>query len=174
MDVTDSPTGIDRDPDPNPIDPDPPAESLRTRLWRHAFNLLPAYRGTGGRIDHIGAEWRYVRVRVPFNWRTRNGLGVTFGGSLYGALDPVYMTMLRRVLGDGFTVWDKSAAIEFIEPGRGTLYAEFELEAAETATIRGTLSSGESTDREYDVSLVDGSGTVHAICRKTIYVRRDG
>jgi acyl-coenzyme A thioesterase PaaI-like protein len=171
--VTDSPTGIDRDPEPRPIDPDPPAESLRTRLWRHAFNLLPAYRGTGARIDHIGAAWRYVRVRLPFNWRTRNGLGVTFGGSLYGAVDPVYMTMLRRVLGDEFTVWDKSAAIEFLEPGRGTLYAEFELAPDETETLRGTLAPGESTDREYAVSLVDEAGTVHATCRKTLYVRRD-
>ena len=154
-DVTDSPTGVDRDPDPRPLREDPPAESLRTRLWRHGFNLLPAYRGTGARVDRIGADWRYVRIRVPFNWRTRNAVGTIFGGSLYGAIDPVYMTMLRRILGDGFTVWDKSAAIEFLEPGRDA------------------LGPGESTDRDYLVSLVDEAGTVHAACEKTLYVRRD-
>lgn len=172
--MTDSPTGLDRDPDPRPLNPDPPAESRRTWLYRHAFNLLPAYRGTGARVDHVAADWRYVRVRVPFNWRTRNGVGVTFGGSLYGAVDPVYMTLLRRVLGDEFTVWDKAAAIEFVEPGRETLYAEFDLEESETDAIRDALAPGESTDREYVVSLVDDEGTVHAVCRKTLYVRRDG
>jgi acyl-coenzyme A thioesterase PaaI-like protein len=171
--VTDSPTGVDRDPGPRPLREDPPAESLRTRLWRHGFNLLPAYRGTGARVDHIGADWRYVRVRIPFGWRTRNGVGTTFGGSLYGAIDPVYMTMLQRTLGDGFTVWDKSAAIEFIEPGRDTLYAEFELDDDEPAAIRDGLTPGESTDREYLVSLVDETGRVHAACEKTLYVRRD-
>lgn len=171
--MTDSPTGVDRHPDPRPLREDPPGESFRTRLWRHGFNLLPAYRGTGARVDHIGADWRYVRVRVPHSWRTRNGVGTTFGGSLYGAIDPVYMTMLRRALGDAFTVWDKSAAIEFLAPGRDALYAEFDLPAAETDAIRDALAPGESTDRSYLVSLVDADGVVHAVCEKTVYVRRD-
>jgi acyl-coenzyme A thioesterase PaaI-like protein len=170
--VSDSPTGVERDPDPRPLREDPPAESRRTRLWRLGFNL-PAYRGTGARVDHIAADWRYVRVRVPFNWRTRNAVGTIFGGSIYGAIDPVYMTMLRRILGDGFTVWDKSAALEFIEPGREALYAEFDLPSAETEAIREAVGPGESTDREYLVSLVDEEGTVHAACEKTLYVRRD-
>lgn len=171
--MTDSPTGVDRDPDLRPLRADPPGESLRTRLWRYGFNVLPAYRGTGARVDHIAADWQYVRVRVPFGWRTRNGVGTTFGGSLYGAIDPVYMTMLRRVLGDGFTIWDKSAAIEFLEPARDTLYAEFELTDEETTAIREAVAPGESTDRTYLVSLVDEAGVVHAACEKTVYVRRD-
>jgi len=167
-----TPTDIDRDPDPKPLREDPPAESLRTRLWRHAYNLFPAYRGTGARVDHIGGDWRYVRVRVPFNWRTRNLVGAVFGGSLYGAVDPIYMTLLRRNLDDRFTVWDKAAAIEFVEPGRGTLYAECALDDAELDAVRD-LAPGESSDREYDVHLVDADGEVHATCRKTVYVRRD-
>lgn len=171
--MTDASSGLDRDPDPQPLRPDPPPERLKTRFWRHAFNLVPSYRGTGARVDHIAADWRYVRIRIPFNWRTRNAVGTIFGGSLYAAIDPVYMTMLRRILGDGYTVWDKSAAIEFLQPGRTTLYAEFELPAAETDALRERLDSGESTDLEFLVSLVDTDGTVHAVCRKTVYVRRD-
>lgn len=101
------------------------------------------------------------------------GVGTTFGGSLYGAIDPVYMTMLQRVLGDGFTVWDKSAAIEFLEPGRETLYAEFELADADIDALRDGLAPDESTDRTVLVSLVDETGGVHAACEKTLYVRRD-
>ncbi len=114
-----------------------------------------------------------MRVRVPFGWRTRNLVGAIFGGSLYGAIDPVYMSLLRRNLGDEFTVWDKSAAIEFIRPGRETLYAEFEVDEADLAAIRDGVGPGESTDREYLVSLVDADGVVHAACRKTLYVKRE-
>ncbi|TKX82922.1 DUF4442 domain-containing protein, partial [Halorubrum sp. SS5] len=39
--MSDSPTGVDRDPDPRPLREDPPAESRRTRLWRLGFNLMP-------------------------------------------------------------------------------------------------------------------------------------
>lgn len=168
-----TPTGLDRDPDPRPLREDPPPESRRTRLWRYAYNLIPAYRGTGARIDHIGHEWRYVRVRVPYNWRTRNLLGAVFGGSLYGAIDPLYMTLLRRNLGEEFVVWDKAAAIEFLRPGRETLYAECSVDDEELAAIRAALDPGESTDREYVVSLVDETGVVHAVCRKTLYVKRE-
>ncbi|WP_418281462.1 DUF4442 domain-containing protein [Halorubrum sp. DTA98] len=171
--MADTPTGIDRDPDPRPLRADPPDESRRTRLWRFAYNVFPAYRGTGARVVHIGGNWQYVRVRIPYNWRTRNLLGAIFGGSLYGAVDPVYMTLLRRNLGDAFTVWDKSAAIEFLRPGRETLYAEFAVDDEEVAEIRRSLDPGESTDREYLVSIVDDEGTVYAACRKTLYVRRD-
>lgn len=84
-------------------------ESLRTRLWRWTFNLWPCYRGTGGRVTAIAADWREVRVCLPLNWRTRNYVGTTFGGSMGGAVDPFFMIMLIKLLGPGCTVWDKAA-----------------------------------------------------------------
>ncbi len=69
-------------------------ESIRTTLMRWGFNLFPAYRGTGGRITYIAADWREVRVTLPLNWRTGNYVGTIFGGSMYGAVDPLYMVML--------------------------------------------------------------------------------
>jgi acyl-coenzyme A thioesterase PaaI-like protein len=65
-------------------------DRLRTRLWRLAFRFFPAYRGTGGRVTHIEPDWSEVRVEVPANWRTRNYVGTIFGGSMYGAVDPIY------------------------------------------------------------------------------------
>lgn len=164
----------DDGPERVPLREAPPAETLRTRLWRHGYNLFPAYRGTGARIDRIGGDWQYVRVRIPFNWRTRNLVGAIFGGSLYGAVDPVYMSLLRRNLDtDRYTVWDKAADIRFRKPGRETLYAEFEVDDEELDRIREALSPGESVDRVYDVAIVDAEGVVHAECEKTVYVRED-
>lgn len=83
-------------------------ESLRTRLARWWFNWFPAYRGTGGQITYIAADWSEVRLRLPLNRRTRNYVGTIFGGSMYGAVDPIYMVMLIQVLGPAYVVWDKS------------------------------------------------------------------
>lgn len=147
-------------------------ESLRTRLWRHAFNLFPAYRGTGARVRHIAADWREVRISLPLSLRTRNYVGTIFGGSMYGAVDPIYMLMLIHALGPEYVVWDKAAAIRFLKPGRTTLHARFTLDDAELDAIRAALETQRSVDRVYLVELADAQGTVHARVEKTIYVRR--
>ena len=147
-------------------------ESLTTRLLRHGFNLFPAYRFSGGKVTYIRRDQREIHVKIPLSWRTRNYVGTIFGGSMYAAVDPIYMVMLIRVLGSEFTVWDKAARIRFKKPGRSTLFARFELTDDELETIRA-LEPGENMDREYEVDLTDESGTVHATVEKTVYVRRD-
>jgi acyl-coenzyme A thioesterase PaaI-like protein len=148
------------------------SESLSTRLMRFRFNLFPAYRGTGARITYIDRSWREVRIRLPLNWRTRNYVGTTFGGSMYGAVDPILMVMLIRNLGPGYTVWDKAATIRFRAPGRSALFARFLLSGEELDTIRATLQSQPSVDRVYTVELSGADGTVHATVDKTIHVER--
>lgn len=148
-------------------------ERLKVRLWRFGFNLFPAYRGTGGRVSHIAPDWSRVEVRLPLSLRTRNYVGTIFGGSMYGCVDPIYMLMLIKRLGDDYTVWDKAAEIRFKKPGEETLYATMELPDAEVREIRESLEPGESVDREYSVELVDDDGVVHAEVDKTLYVRRD-
>ncbi|NIP57208.1 MAG: DUF4442 domain-containing protein [Gemmatimonadetes bacterium] len=147
-------------------------ESLRTKLTRWGFNLFPAYRGTGARITYIAADFREVRIKLPLSWRTRNYVGTIFGGSMYGAVDPIYMIMLIKNLGDGYVVWDKAATIRFRKPGRGTLYARFVLSGDELAAIRRELEAAETLERVYDAELVDDGGVVHAEVEKTIHIRR--
>ncbi|RXK46975.1 DUF4442 domain-containing protein [Halorientalis pallida] len=145
-------------------------DRLRVRLWKLAFRLFPAYRGTGGRVTHIEPDWSEVEVKVPRNLRTRNYVGTIFGGSMYGAVDPIYMLMLINRLGDDYVVWDKAAEIQFEKPGESDLYATFEITDAEVAAIRQALQEQESIDREYTVDLVDEGGVVHATVEKTLRV----
>ena len=95
-------------------------ESFRSKTFRWGFNLFPAYRGTGGRVTYIADDWHEIRVKLPLNWRTRNYVGTIYGGSIYGAIDPIYMLMLIRIVGDGYIVWDKAANVRFRKPGKGT------------------------------------------------------
>ena len=113
-----------------------------------------------------------VRVKLPLNWRTRNYVGTIFGGSLYGAVDPVYMIMLMKVLGRDYVVWDKAASIRFRRPGRATLFAHFLLTSDIVDGIRTELETAEKLDRYFTLELKDAAGEVHAIIEKTINVRK--
>lgn len=150
------------------------AESFRTRLWRWGFNFFPAYRGTGAWVTYIADDWREMRIKLPLSWRTRNYVGTTFGGSLYGSVDPFYMIMLIKILGPDYVVWDKAARIRFRKPGRGTLYARFFLSEEELAAIRSELQAAPSVDRTYTVELADAAGVVHAEVEKVVYIARRG
>jgi acyl-coenzyme A thioesterase PaaI-like protein len=148
------------------------AESWRTRLRRWSFNFFPAFRGTGARITYIAGDWREVRIKLPLSWRTRNYVGTIYGGSIYGAVDPIYMIMLIKLLGPGYVVWDKAATIRFRKPGRSTLHARFVVDEAETGAIEAALAREPSLDRVYQVDLADGEGIVCASVEKVIYIRR--
>lgn len=145
-------------------------ESLRTRLFRWAFNLWPCFRGTGARVTFIASDWSEVHVRLPLSWRTRNYVGTIFGGSLYAGVDPFYMLMLIHRLGPDYVVWDKAASIRFRKPGRSTLRATFRVDEAELAEIRRLLQEQPKVDRSYHVGLVDGEGVIHAEVDKVIHI----
>jgi len=142
------------------------------RLIRWGFNRFPAYRATGARLTSIAPDWSEVRVRLPLDRRTRNYVGTIFGGSMYGAVDPVYMIMLIKALGPRYVVWDKAATIRFRRPGRGTLYAVFRVAPEELEAIRAEVAEAGKTEREFTVDMVDAAGEVHATCAKLIHVRR--
>ncbi len=147
-------------------------ESFRSMLTRWGFNLFPAYRRTGARITYIAADWLEARIKLPLNWRTRNYVGTIFGGSMYAAVDPIYMVMLIKLLGKGYVVWDKAATIQFKKPGRTALYARFVLSKEEIASIKDEVTRLPSVERVYHIDLTDADGVVHAAVDKTIYIRR--
>jgi len=148
------------------------SESLTSKFIRWGFNLFPAYCATGARITFISHDFREVTVRLPLSWQTRNVVGTIFGGSMYAAVDPVYMLMLIRNLGPDYIVWDRSACIDFKKPGRTALFARFRIDGVEIDTIKRELENVRHMDRGYHVDLVDEAGTVHASIEKVVYVRK--
>jgi hypothetical protein len=147
-------------------------ESLQSKIMRLKFLAFPCYVGTGARVTYIAGDYKEVRVRLPLSWRTRNYVGTIYGGSMYGAVDPIFMLMLMKILGPEYIVWDKAASIRFKKPGRGTLYARFTIDDAEIAAIHEGLGSEKSLDRVYQLQICDKAGEVHAIVEKTVYIRK--
>ena len=144
--------------------------SNKLRCW--PFYISACYRGTGGRLTFIAEDWSEIRLELPLSWRTRNYVGTIFGGSIYSAVDPIYMLMLIHRLGKEFVVWDKAATIQFKKPGRETLFASFAVPDEELAAIRATLETQRSIDRTYLIELKDSAGTICATVEKIIYIRK--
>lgn len=51
-------------------------------------------------------------------------------------VDPFFMLLLMHHLGSKYIVWDKSANIYFLSPGRNTVYTNIRLDAIEIAHIK--------------------------------------
>lgn len=152
--------------------PAPPRVRLRTWLLRLRFNLFPAYRATGARVIWISEDLRALRIALPLKRRTKNIHGTLFGGAMYAATDPLYAILVKVGLGSDYIVWDKAGSIRHRKPGRSTLYAECRVSGDELAALRASLESLPSVDIEREIELVDASGVVHAVVRKTLYVAR--
>lgn len=148
------------------------SESFRTRLLRWGFNIFPVFRRTGGRITYIASDLKEVRIKIPLNWKTRNYVGTLFGGSMYGAVDPIYMVMFIKLLGPSYIVWDKSAVIQYKKPARSALRAQFLITDEELGTLRQALESSDRIDRTYQIDLYDREDRVCASIQKTLHFRR--
>ncbi|MEB3197733.1 MAG: DUF4442 domain-containing protein [Candidatus Sericytochromatia bacterium] len=150
------------------------AESWHSIWLRWRFNWFPAYRATGGRIRYVAADFSEVRVELGLNRRTRNYHGTIFGGSMYGALDPIHAIMLIQRLGPDYRVWVKSARVEFLKPGRGMLHATCRIPDGECDRLRGLLQETISVEPSYEAELNDAQGTPHARITVTLHIRRAG
>ena len=144
----------------------------KVRFLRWALNFYPPYLGAGVKVRHISADFREVRVSMGLKWYNRNYVRTQFGGSLYSMTDPFYMLMLMENLGRDYVVWDKTAHIEFISPGQGTVHAEFKIDEDMLNTIREHTAAGEKYLPNYQVDVRDDRGTLVARVDKTLYIRR--
>ncbi len=146
------------------------AESWESRKMRWMFKLFPVYVGTGASITYIAGDYKELRVKIPLSWRTRNYVGTIYGGSMYAAIDPMYMLMLMKILGKDFVVWDKAANIKFKKPGTHTLYANFIITDDELAIIKKEVAEKGEVNYTFNLDIIDQAGIVHASVEKLIYV----
>ncbi|MGC5699342.1 DUF4442 domain-containing protein [Pseudomonas sp. NFXW11] len=143
----------------------------KARLLRWMLSLYPPYLGAGIRVRHISEDFREARVSMGLGWYNRNYVGTQFGGSLYSMVDPFFMLLLMENLGRDYIVWDKAAAIDFIAPGKGPVFARFIIDQALLDEIRRQTAQGDKYLPQLQVEIHDGSGTLVARVDKTLYVR---
>ncbi len=143
---------------------------LAAALLKIGFNFYPAIRRTGCKVSQISTDVRQITVKLPLNWKTRNLNGSLFGGSMFAATDPFYMSMLYFNLGEEYVVWDKGGTIRFKRPALSTLTAEFRLDAAELTEIHQLLAITPEITRTYAVAMVNAKGDVCAEVDRVLYI----
>jgi len=136
------------------------------------MNVWPPYLAAGIRVREISDDFRVARVALRLGLLNRNYVHVHFGGSLFAMTDPFYMLMYLKNLGSQYVVWDKSAAIDFVRPGRGTVTAEFRLNESDFAHSRQQASWQRSVLIVHPVEIRDADDELVARVQRTIYVRR--
>ena len=98
---------------------------FRQRLLMRLVSLYPPYLGAGIRVSYPKGDAYRIVARMGLHWWNKNLFGTQFGGSLYSMCDPQFVFIVLRNLGPGYVVWNKSAQIEFLRPGRGRMTATF-------------------------------------------------
>ena len=139
---------------------------------RRFINLWPPLLCSGIRVKRIAEDWRHVEVELRLRWWNRNAVGTMFGGSLFAMTDPFYALMLQHNLGRDYTVWVRSAQIEFVAPGRSIALASFQISPETLAEIRAATEGGQKCQPAFSVAITDPQGTLIAQVNKLLYVRR--
>ncbi len=142
------------------------------RLLARIINFYPPFLGAGIRVRQSKAEPYTVISSMTLRPWNRNLFGTHFGGSLYAMCDPFFALILARHLGAGYVVWDRSASIEFLRPGRGIVRATFHIPPDEIAKIRERADEGEKVEPRLVAEVVGEDGEVVARVEKKLYVRR--
>jgi hypothetical protein len=146
-------------------------ESFKSRIKRIGFNFFPAYRRTGGRIIFISSDYHEVHVKIGLNWATKNYLGTVFGGSIFGASDPIYLVQLYHILGnEDYIIWDIEGQVKFIKPVKKTVFAKFEI----TEEIIKEIKEKTSENKKHTIKLVtyfeDENNTKYVEIIRTIFI----
>ena len=139
---------------------------------KRMMNWYGPYVGAGIKVEYIADDWHEVRVAMPMRWYNRNAVGTHFGGSLYAMIDPHFMLMLMKLLGNGYIVWDQSAQIKFIKPGTGTVRATMKISAQQVAKIIEKTADGSKYLPEFTVDIRNQAGELVAQSHKKLYVKK--
>ncbi len=86
--------------------------------------------------------------------------------------DPFFMLLLMQHLGREYIVWDKTASIQFVKPGRGIVHAIFRIPPEKIEAIRTQADRDEKLELVFSVNVIDEQGEVVAKVEKRLYVRK--
>lgn len=145
---------------------------LRQLFLEKVINFYGPFLGAGVKLQKMSKDFRHATVTMNLTFYNKNYMGTQFGGSLYAMVDPWYMLMLIKNLGNDYIVWDKAATINFRKPGRGKVIAEFNLTDKHLEEIRATLVTQNKMDYIFKVEIKDTAGKLIAEVDKVLYIRK--
>jgi acyl-coenzyme A thioesterase PaaI-like protein len=136
------------------------------------INIWFPFLGAGIKIKEINKERTKFLIKLKLSKRNKNLFGTQFGGSLYAMTDPFFVFILVLNLGNDYVVWDKSANIDFIKPGKSKVYANIEIPMARIIEIKAEIDNIGKATYFFEAEIKDPDGEVVAKVKKEVYVRK--
>jgi acyl-coenzyme A thioesterase PaaI-like protein len=148
------------------------ADSLGYARFLKLLRFWPPYLGAGISVVHVAKDLSVLEVEMKLSPWNRNFVGTQFGGSLYSMCDPFFMLMIMMQLGGEYVVWDKSASIEFLKPGRGRVKARFEVPATLLEQLKRDTDAAGKINPKLEATIFDEAGQAIARVTKVLSIRR--
>jgi acyl-coenzyme A thioesterase PaaI-like protein len=131
---------------------------LFQRIWIRRFH--PGFRG--------------VDVKINKSLFNKNYNGSIFGGTIYAATDPFYAILFDQILqrqGFKVRVWLKSAAIQYLKPGRDNLYFTIVITDEMLNHAIEALNTTGKFVMAYPVEIYNVAGELCATVTNEVYIR---
>jgi len=141
---------------------------------RRLINFWPPFLFSGIKIVELSSDYCYCKVVLKSRPWTKNINKSQYGGSMFSMTDPIYPLMLMGVLGKQYFVWDRQAEINFLQPGKGNLMAEFHLTEDRLQQILHATADGSKYFPQFRIDVKDSDDNVVCEVLRTIYVRKKG
>lgn len=141
----------------------------RVTKW---ISWWPPYMGTGIKVKKPQNNFTLIEVELKQRFYNTNYVGSHFGGSLYSMCDPFYMFILLEHLGKDHLIWDKSAHIEYIKPGKGKLRVKFEIKEEQLESLRKKALEEFKILATFTSDILNDKNEVIAKITKELYIRR--
>jgi acyl-coenzyme A thioesterase PaaI-like protein len=136
------------------------------------ISLWPPFWFTGIKFTYISPDFRHIRVRMALRFYNKNIIGIQYGGNLFSMTDPCFMMMLMRNMGGEYRIIDKSASIEFVKPGAGSVTANCYLQQEDIEDIITATKDGAKYFKNFSIDITDQENEVIARVKRSVYIRK--
>ena len=146
--------------------------SETTLKW--ALNFYPPllFQRIWVRKFHLG--FLGVDVKISNSLLNRNYNGSIFGGSIFSATDPFYAVIFDQLMqrrGFKVRVWLKSASIQYLKPGKSTLYFTLKISEEMINDAEECLRKNTKFIKSYPINLYNKKGELCAFVMNEVYLR---
>jgi len=141
------------------------------KILHRLINWYPPYLGAGIKAEYDESDHSY-KVRMKLKFFNRNFVNTQFGGSMYSMCDPFFMFLLMERLGSDYIVWDRSAGIKFLKPGKGKISARFHIPEETYEEIINKTETGEKFIPVFKTEIKDEKENIIALVEKELYIKK--
>ena len=146
--------------------------SERTLKW--VMRLYPPLLFQRIWVKKFHKDFKGVDVKIVRSILNKNYNASIFGGTIYAASDPFFVLLFDQIFrrkGYKTRVWLKSASIDYIKPGRTSLYFQIKLTERDIEQAKNDLDNVGKFIKKFAMEITDREGILCARVVNEVYVR---